>query len=234
MRSGHIATPIRSCLLALVAACALGAGGTALAAGNAPKLKSSLYLTAIALYDFPLESKIDADDTTVSPASNFGLGAAVGRRIDDMRFEFQALYSNHDIDSISRKQANGATETVSAAGNAELVTLMMNGYHDVLGSGFLQPYLGAGAGIAVITANEVKALDGKAGMVDGTSVAPALQALAGMEVRLSPDMSFDVGYAFMYIVNPSATISGGRNDGRSETLENAFSHRIAAGLRYSF
>ncbi|MBT5415322.1 MAG: porin family protein [Rhodospirillaceae bacterium] len=216
------------------------AANAAWAAGP-PTLKGSYYLSLFGMWEMPQTAKVSRgfngeSSLEVKPDAGFGGGGAIGHKFDDFRLEIQAAYSTHDINEAS--ELTGANQNVrqkvAATGTIEMTTLMVNGIYDIPGSPFFTPYIGAGAGAAFIKADNVRLLNGGQGFIDDSTTAPAFQGLAGFAVALTDNVAVDLGYAFLYVSDPSATITGGRNDGISDTVDNAILHRINLGLRYSF
>lgn len=172
----------------------------------------------------------------VQPDAGFGGGGAIGHRSGDFRMEIQGAYSEHEVNDASELTGTNPNvrQKVAATGTIKLTTLMLNGIYDIPGSPFITPYIGAGAGAAFIKADNVRLLNGGQGFIDDNTTAPAFQGLAGFGIPLTDDIAVDIGYTFLYISDPTATITGGRNDGISDSVENAMLHKINLGLRYTF
>lgn len=96
----------------------------------------------------------------------------------------------------------------------------------------IHPYIGAGAGIALVDA-EVSIPEGGEFSDDDTGF--AAQAIAGVRVPITPRLSAVVDYRFFNVFDIEFDSFGGSVPGVPATVEDDLTnHTIMAGLRYTF
>ncbi len=162
----------------------------------------------------------------------FLVGGAIGTHLsDDFRVELEVAYSQHDVDKVNFCYA-GCT-TSGGVGDFGILTFMGNLWWDMpLGSNF-SPYIGGGAGLAIVDANGVGYAPPGIPAFDGSEVAFAFQLGAGLRWMAWEGGSFDIGYRFRGIDGPTFDNIGapGLSDFDADFF---FSHNIIAGITFGF
>ena len=122
-------------------------------------------------------------------------------------------------------RVNGSTIHDGQLGNTDL---FVNALYDFKTGSRLTPYVGAGVGVAFVTANNI-GLMANNGLLDDTQTEFAYQAIAGVSGMLDKHWSLTADYRYIGTTDPTFdnTLGG------SSRIENA-SHNILVGLRYSF
>ena len=113
-------------------------------------------------------------------------------------------------------------------------TLMLNGYVDLIPTGAITPYVGAGVGGAFETVESWAATPGVARpRLNGTRSAFAYAAMAGVAVDLTPSLKLDVGYRYLALTGMRFN-DPGLPAGGVARLGALGAHEIRVGLRYMF
>ena len=83
--------------------------------------------------------------------AGFIIGGAVGTHLtEDLRVELEVAYSENDVDKLDYTDANNDESSFDANGKFGILTFMANIWYDVPLNEELKPYIGGGAGIAVV------------------------------------------------------------------------------------
>ncbi|GGF86379.1 HEAT resistant agglutinin 1 protein [Azorhizobium oxalatiphilum] len=106
-------------------------------------------------------------------------------------------------------------------------SLMANVYWDMFTIGRLTPYVGAGAGFGFTRFN-FEPLRGAAAWGQ-TDINFAWNATAGVGWAISDNWTLDVSYRYAALGQPSFSLMG-----QPFTVEDAVSHQVRVGVRYSF
>ena len=115
----------------------------------------------------------------------------------------------------------------AAAGDLSALSVLMNFFYEYRGLDPLLVYYGVGGGVARVTMNGVT-VDGSP-LVDDEDDVLAYQAGLGLGYRLTPALTFDLGYRYF------ATEDLDLVDVRGRELTTDFqNHSIVLGLRYLF
>jgi opacity protein-like surface antigen len=171
-------------------------------------------------YDEPGPYEIDAETKT-----GFIVGGALGTHLtEDFRVELEVAYSENDVDDI---EYDG--EDYAGTGDFTFLTFMGNVWYDVPLSEELKPYLGGGAGIAIIDANDV----GYEGNVeyDSSEVAFAFQVGAGLRWAIADSITLDVGYRLRGFDGPKFEDVDGGSDQNADWM---WSHNVIGGVSFGF
>ena len=124
--------------------------------------------------------------------------------------------------------------SVQPGGNTQVYTAMLNGIIDLNQGGTVQPYFGVGIGAARVDAN---AADGPPNpavtrFFDDSDTALAYQGLLGIGFKASEQLTFDIGYRYLFVPNLEFA---GRNGATARTYEADYTHQAATvGLRWQF
>lgn len=156
--------------------------------------------------DFDNRPDVDLDNGWMVDGA---IGYAFGKENNTgVRLEGELSYWNNQVDG---GQFNGADVSATAG--------MLNAYVDFNRQGKWQPYLGAGVGYAKI--------EGDQGANSISDEGVGYQAMAGVGIVLSPQLTMDVGYRYLKVPNLD-----GDFDGRVSA--DYTNQAVTLGLRYQF
>ncbi len=119
----------------------------------------------------------------VSFDDNTFYGGAVGLRHGAVRTELELARRENDAESI---YDGFYQDTTNATGEQTVTTLMFNVLYDFNTAGTVQPYIGAGVGIADV---ETKVAGRFGPNIDSSQVVPAAQGMAGVAVKLNHNIA---------------------------------------------
>jgi opacity protein-like surface antigen len=167
----------------------------------------------------------------------FIIGGAIGTHLtDDLRVEVEVAYSENDVDQIHYDSPVDGSTNYDAHGKFGILTFMANFWYDVPLSEDLKPYIGGGAGVAIV--------DGDVGyddfedydpIFDNSEVAFAFQVGAGLRWQVWENVTLDVGYRLRGIDGPEfdseVTDDPGTSDYDADWM---WSHNIIAGISFGF
>lgn len=168
-------------------------------------------------------------------------GAAVGYTADifgfQPRLELEGAYRRHDVDEFGfdfdGDDILADDEFGGGDGNLEVASGLVNAWFDVPVFGF-RPYVGGGAGIAKVWANDISGNDTRlAGeSFDDSDTAFAWQVGAGVGYDLTEDLTAFVDYRYFNVKDLSF---GGEGDFEDDDLDVEYNtHNAMAGLRFTF
>jgi opacity protein-like surface antigen len=187
-------------------------------------------------YDYNDDNDYEANART---DVGFIIGGAVGTHLtDDLRVELEVAYSENDVDRIDYFDADdGSRDDYAASGKFGTLTFMANLWYDIPLSEELTPYIGGGAGLAIVDGKESydDFFDGE-NIFDSSEVAFAFQVGAGLRWQVLENVALDVGYRLRGIDGPDFE----RNDdltGASTSDYRAdwmWSHNVIAGVSFGF
>lgn len=153
--------------------------------------------------------------------TGFGLGLVGGYDFDMFRLEGELFYKTNGIDQI--------TLGLSAPADGDFTTLglMVNAYYDFRTATPVTPYIGAGLGMAQVSAEDVTV--GGTLVADDDDMVFSYQLIAGIGYAVSNAVTLDLAYKYLGTADPSLTdVDGAPFD----TEYN--SHNVVLGLRYKF
>jgi len=172
-------------------------------------------------------------DDEVEFDTGFNVGLAAGYDFGMARLEGEVAYRQNDLDKIEINFAPGDVETFSLDGDVSALSFMLNGYLDIETGSPITPYLGAGLGVANVSANDVKIKDpdfGNVKFVDDDDTVFAYQFSAGIAFALNEALALDLGYRYFATSDPEFDTAIGWGGFESEYK----SHNVSLGLRMSF
>jgi opacity protein-like surface antigen len=173
----------------------------------------------------------DPNDAELESKTGFIVGGAIGTHLfsDDLRVEIEAAYSENKLKTID---FDGPGGDYSIDGKFGILTFMGNLWYDVPLSDEIKPYLGGGAGVAIVDGDfHYNGQDTDA--FDSSEVAFAFQLGAGLRWMVSENIALDVGYRFRGIDGP--TFDGGDFAGSDKYHTDWFySHNVIAGVSLGF
>lgn len=193
--------------------CLLFAAGAAQAAPNAPYFGAGIGLSR--LNDATLSDSTGSIDTDFD--TGLGFVASVGYTFDSVRAELELGYRKNDIDNFS---AFGVS--VPASGDVTSKSGMVNVYYDFTPKAQLNPFVGAGIGLAKVEVDNAAVAGINLGDADDTVF--AWQLIAGIGYQVSDKAVLDLSYRYFATADPD--FSG---------IEAEYgSHNLFAGLRFLF
>jgi len=176
-------------------------------------------LPPVGITTVPLDASLDTD-------TGFGIGGAVGYRFDNARVELEVGYNNNTVDNIMVNDIEA-----SADGDIGNWKFLINGYYDFPTDSRFSPYVGGGAGLAILSANDVSASLPPFGAVsiDDSNSSFIFQFKAGAGYDITDELTAFLGYRLMGIPGQSFEVLG--TDLDADTL---FIHSLQLGARYEF
>lgn len=190
------------------------------------------YFSLVGGLDLPDEMTLtdNTGDYLIDLDPGFFAGGALGYdlgdgfpQIGEGRIELEVGFRYNEL-----VEAEFSTGTVFAEGDISTLSIMLNtvGEYKNYNPHYI-PYIGVGAGAAVITMNETTAAGSP--MIDDDSIELAYQVLAGLSLPFNDLLTFDLGYRYFATLDPEFTDSQNRKV-ETETAH----HNFEIGLRLSF
>ena len=166
----------------------------------------------------------------------FIVGGAIGTHLtDDLRVELEVAYSENDVDEIQYTNASNFEDTYDGNGKFGILTFMANIWYDVPLSEELKPYVGGGAGIAVVDGDVgYDDFDDYDPIFDNSEVAFAFQVGAGLRWQVWENVTLDVGYRLRGIDGPTfdAKETDPNFDASDYDTQWMWSHNVIAGVSF--
>lgn len=166
----------------------------------------------------------------------FIIGGAVGTHLtEDLRVELEVAYSENDVDKITYTDFFGDTTVYDAvSGKFGILTFMANLWYDVPLSEELTPYIGGGAGVAIVDADvgydDFADFDP---IFDNSEVAFAFQVGAGLRWHVWENVALDVGYRLRGIDGPNFDSEVTQIPGTSSyDADWMWSHNVIGGISF--
>jgi OOP family OmpA-OmpF porin len=156
-------------------------------------------------------------------AEGFDVGARLGVKEGPWCFEGEFNYRRNGLDSITfdtDPKASGGTQAYTFLGNAIYDFALPPQW------GVVTPHLGAGIGIAHLTAKQKIA---GATILNSSDTVFAYQGIAGVRVPIAPNWAFDLDYRYLATSDPTY-----RSPGGSRLTSSYSTHNLLASLTYSF
>jgi opacity protein-like surface antigen len=140
------------------------------------------------------------NDAEVTTHVGYGVSVYYGWLFDsNWRAEFELSRRGVNLNRIS-----GPAGTASLNGKLAVNGFFVNAARDFRGSSFATPYLGVGAGVAVHEL-DLESVNGAAGVPKRSSVTPAFQLLAGVQLEAGEDTDIVMGYRYVNYYGPDFT-----------------------------
>jgi opacity protein-like surface antigen len=172
----------------------------------------------------------------------------IGNAWERFRADFEVSYTNNSVSGTDFLSTNGSVDfwdtDPGATGHASTLALLGNAYFDLPTGSALRPYVGVGAGIALVSGHYVSSIGS---YLDADVWAPAAQLITGVSVALSDHVALVVDYRFRGIFDaetreefgepiPADTCCGGGHLGAVAVggTGNIYDHIVMLGLRASF
>jgi opacity protein-like surface antigen len=174
----------------------------------------------------------------VSTDTGFIVGGAIGTHVmDDLRVELEVAYSENDADRIDYSAPAASDYKGDASGQFGILTFMANIWYDVPLSEALTPYIGGGAGVAIVDADSgYKDNSNYDPIFDSSEAAFAFQLGAGLRWHVAENIALDVGYRFRGIDGP--TFAAKETDPNYDTSDYdakwLWNQNVIAGISFGF
>lgn len=215
-------------LLALLSTPALAADGG---------LYFGLHGGAAFLDESENEIDVEEDDQTFNMDFDDGWtgGASFGYDLRDIfpeigtgRIELEAARRENDLEEVEF-----ADSDMEGGGTASVDCLMLNTIGEYRETLPFLPYIGAGAGVARITLDQLTVgtafLGGESALVDDDDTVFAYQFLGGVACQVAPRLYLDLGYRYFALLEPEFT------DATGAKFESEYvSHNVTLGMRVDF
>lgn len=170
--------------------------------GAADAVAQTYYIGLRGGYNHPHESDVETQgptalDATLEPS---GMAAAAFgfEWVDGWRFEGEVTWRRSDFDSIDNVTVTN--------GRAEIYAPMFNLYYGLRKDAAVNPYLGAGVGLARLAIEDL-AVGGAT--VDDFGGGPAWQGMAGVDLALSDSWKLSLEYRYFAVDKVKLTDSAG-------------------------
>lgn len=145
-----------------------------------------------------------------------------------LRLEGELGYRSNDADSRTLR-VTGPTATVNGTGKVSARSAMANIIYDIDTGSKFTPYLGVGAGIASVKADNLGPVLAANTRIDGSDTRFAYQGIAGAAVEITRQIALTLDYRYFRTAGPNLrTLTGLAADGKYSA------HSVLAGLRFSF
>jgi len=216
---------MRKALLTASTAAALAffAGNTAQAQDDKMEMRGAdrgWYISGLLGAHQTNDSDVEGSGINVEAEFDWGLAGLVGVGFDygsNWRAELEAGYRGADIDNVSG---------TSGSGDVDAVSLIANAFYDIdIGSRF-EPYIGAGLGLARVSADGASPISTT--RIDDDDYGYALQAAAGVAYPLNERLKLTVDYRFLSVQDLNYTTDSGVGVDADYN-----DHSIFVGLRFA-
>lgn len=172
------------------------------------------------------DQQTDVRQTTNSLETDLGPGALLNfgyKYEENWRAEVEGGYRTTGISGINELTGNGDVDTW---------TLIINGLYDFENDSFITPYIGVGAGVAILdydNVTPVRSDSGATSLNDSGDPNLALQFIAGAAWEIADNVELTGQYNFLAVPEMEARAANGLNS-RGEL----YNHMLTVGLRYTF
>ena len=178
------------------------------------------YLSGMVGLNKPNDSDIDGAGIAAEAVFDWGPAALAGIGFDfgsNWRAEIEAGYRDSDLDNISGTSSDGDTETLS---------MIANLLYDINIDSKFEPYIGAGLGMARVSADGFTPVSTTS--VDDDDYGYALQAAAGVAYPLNESLKLTFDYRFLSVQSLDYTTASGVGVDADYN-----DHSIFIGLRFA-
>ena len=166
-----------------------------------------------------------AVETDLGWMVNGGLGIDLK---NNFRIEGEVLYASNSAKAITGTLGGAAVNSGRATGDVSMLGFMANVAYDFVTAYPITPYIFGGAGLAVVSANNISTPGGGTA-IDSSDTVFALQAGAGVSTDLTDRVTLDLSYRYFETQEPEFSDS----NGIPVNYEYA-THMMLMGVRYKF
>lgn len=172
-------------------------------------------------------------DSEADYDKGIGVYAAIGNDFgNNWRGEMEFSYRQNDVRHLAG-DGLGFAGWPTLDGDFDVKALMFNFIRDFKTSGSVTPYVGAGFGGAIYSADYNGNSGAGALAINDNSTRLAVQAIAGLAFELAEGLTLDVSYR--YFTAAGTPKFDGTLDGNPITIRNDYdTHSVFAGLRWNF
>jgi opacity protein-like surface antigen len=193
----------------------------------------SLFGGASFLDDVETDYEYNGFHNTVDAKTDTGfiVGGAIGTHLmDDLRVELEVAYSENDADEFNFEDDGG----YDIEGSFGILTFMANLWYDVPLTDTMSPYIGGGAGLAVVDGDITYSPGGDGNTIyDSSEVAFAFQLGAGLRWNAFENITFDLGYRLRGVDGPTFGNTDFPNASNYDA-DMIISHNIIGGISVGF
>jgi outer membrane protein OmpA-like peptidoglycan-associated protein len=169
------------------------------------------------------DTKADGDKDIIKYNAGWGVSGSGGYAFGNgLRTEGELAYRRNQVNSIT-----GAGAGTTNDGHLRNLNAMANVLYDFTTGTRLTPYIGAGAGGALVDAENIRTVDGVS--VNKQQAEFAYQGIVGVAVALDKNWSFTTDYRYVGTTDPSL-----KSDTGEKVKTQDASHNILIGIRYQF
>lgn len=126
--------------------------------------------------------------------NGYSVGGAVGYDFGTVRLEGEIAYQKTAFDNV-KATYSGDSVTLNMDGDISVVSFLINGYFDIKNDSAFTPFIGAGAGYADITANDVTIAGENLGSV-ASDGGLAYQLSLGVSYAVNEKTAIEVKYRY--------------------------------------
>ncbi|MCL2468991.1 MAG: OmpA family protein [Alphaproteobacteria bacterium] len=168
------------------------------------------------------DSKLDGETNKVGFRTGWGVGGYGGYGLGNgIRVEGEVAYRNSQVNKVTGVGAG------TAGGGIRNTALMGNALYEYDTRTRITPYIGAGAGVSFVKANNMRTIN--TAEIRSKKTAFAYQGIAGFALNLEGGWDFTADYR--YFATPDVKFKA--DTGGRATTENS-SHNLMLGIRYVF
>jgi OOP family OmpA-OmpF porin len=165
------------------------------------------------------DDKVKGSGISAGAEYDWGYAAAgtLGYAYDNgIRSELELGYRDNSLDSIG---------TVSANGDVDAMSAMLNVLYDFDVSDMVDTYVGVGGGVVKVDYNNFRTLGGT--VINDSDTVPAVQGIAGASLALTEKTDVFLNYQYLHAIDPSF------KDSTNAKIETDYdSSMILVGLKY--
>ena len=191
---------------------------------------------AMIVEDTETDVGVRANAVTLDHEYGYDGGAFVGYDLGAFRIEGEVSYKKADIESfqtlIALPGENSGTFPGSrdfAGGSTSVLSFMLNGMLDFGDDDGLSGFVGGGAGMARVKANNQRVFDNSAPFFDDSDSRFAWQAIAGVRQAVTDNIDVTLKYRFFNVDKVRMVAFNGQ-----DTETRFRSHSLLGGLTFNF
>ena len=194
------------------------------------------YVSVFAGVAFPVTASGGYSDSTFDADFQTGyiVGGALGTHLaPNLRGEIELSYVSHNVSgTLTVHTSGGASQPTTDTGGLSTLYLLGNLWYDIDTGGGITPYVGGGAGLAVVMPNNFAF--GSGGEVFSTAaVALAGQLGVGVKFQLADNMTVDLGYRAKGVFNATLVPNSGTGTNNA-TAVHYIDQTVQLGLTVGF
>jgi outer membrane protein OmpA-like peptidoglycan-associated protein/opacity protein-like surface antigen len=155
----------------------------------------------------------------------FAVDGAIGYQLGHLRGEGEIGYRRNDLGKLS---------TVgSGSGDASSFDFMVNGYYDFIPGGRIDPYIGAGVGVARVDFHDIGAAAGPT-LLNDSDTKFAYQGIVGVRYLVAPQWDLGVEYRYFATLDPRLTTTAATVPASAHVDAPYHNDSVMLGMTYHF